>query len=119
MKITEFRKLIREEVRKVIKKVNDKDLLTMLQDYISADYTADQGYEDSMVNKAEGDMKRIEAEVTKLKGKAYFEALKEFASLTTYDSEFAGAEESTEIKPKLKKYATMLGFTTEDLYGHN
>lgn len=119
MKITEFRKLIREEVRRVIKEVNDKDLLAMLQDYISADYTADQGYEDSMVNKAEGDMRRIEAEVTKLKGKPYFEALKEFASLTTYDSEYAGAGESTEIKPKLEKYAKMLGFDIADLHGHN
>lgn len=118
MKITEFRKLIREEVRRVLKE-GSGDLLSKLQDYISADYTADQGYEDAMVNKAEQDMKRIEAEITKLKGKPYFEALKEFASLTTYDSEFAGAEESTEIKPKLEKYAKMLGFTIEDLHGHN
>jgi len=115
MKLTEFRKLIREEVRKVIKEVNDKDLLAMLQDYISADYTADQGYGDGVVEEAEEDMKRIEAEVTKLKGKPYFEALKEFASLTTYDSEYAGAEESTEIKPKLEKYAKMLGFTVTEL----
>lgn len=119
MKITEFRKLIREEVRKVMNEASQQEILKMLQDYISADYTADQGYEDAMVNKAEQDMKRIEAEITKLKGKPYFEALKEFASLTTYDSEFAGAEESTEIKPKLEKYAEMLGFTIEDLHGHN
>jgi hypothetical protein len=115
MKKLEFRKLIQEEVKKVIKEVNDKDLLAMLQDYISADYTADQGYGDGVVEEAEEDKKRIEAEVTKLKGKSYFEDLKEFASLTTYDSEYAGAEESTEIKPKLEKYAKKLGFTVTEL----
>jgi len=119
MKVSEFRKLIREEVRKVIKEASQQDILEMLRDYISADYTADQGYGDGVVEEAEEDKKRIEAEVTKLKGKSYFEALKEFASLTTYDSEYAGAEESTEIKPQLEKYAKMLGFTIEDLHGHN
>jgi hypothetical protein len=114
MKITEFRKLIREEVRKVIKEVNDKDLLAMLQDYISADYTADQGYGDG-VEEAEEDKKRIEAEVTKLKGKSYFEDLDYFASQNTYNNEYAGEEESAEIQSQLEEYAKKLGFTVAEL----
>jgi len=115
MKITEFRKLIREEVRKVIKEVNDKDLLAMLRDYISADYTADQGYGDGVVEEAEEDKKRIEAEVTKLKGKSYFKDLDYFASQNTYNNEYAGEEESVEIQSQLEEYAKKLGFTVAEL----
>lgn len=116
MKASEFRKLIREEVRKVLKEVGSEDLLSMLRDYISADYTADQGYGGDEV-KAREDMKRIEAEITKLKGKDYFDALEFFASQNTYDSEYAGPEDSAEIQVNLKKYATKLGFTVDQLLG--
>jgi len=114
MKLSEFRKLIREEVRRVVNEVSNEDLLTMLRDYISADYTADQGYGDD-TKEAEEDKKRIEAEITKLKGKQYFEDLDYFASQNTYDSEYAGAEESAEIQPQLEKYAKKLGFTVAEL----
>lgn len=108
--------LIREEVRKVINEVGRNDLLSMLRDYISADYTADQGWGDD-ANTAEEDKKRIEAEITKLKGKSYFDALDFFASQNTYDQEYAGAKESAEIQVMLQKYAKKLGFTVEQLLG--
>lgn len=119
MKTSEFRKLIREEVRKVVNEVNGGDLLLKLQDYIRADYTVDRGHEDAMVNKAEQDMERIEVEITKLKGKQYFKALKEFAKLTTYDSEYARSDESAEIQPRLEKYAKILGYKVADLHDNN
>jgi hypothetical protein len=99
----------------VIKEVDNKDLLAMLQDYISADYTADQGYGDGVVEEAEEDKKRIEAEVTKLKGKSYFEDLDYFASQNTYNNEYAGEEESAEIQSQLEEYAKKLGFTVAEL----
>ena len=114
MKKSEFRRLIREEIKKVIKEVSNEDLLSMLRSYISADYTADQGWGDD-VRQAEEDKKRIEAEIIKLKGKSYFDALDFFASQNTYDSEYAGPEESAEIQGNLKKYAKKLGFTMDQL----
>ncbi len=93
------------------------DLLSMLQDYVSADYTADQGYGDGVVEKAEADKERIEAEVTRMKGAEYFKVLKEFANLVTYDDEYAGAEESAEIQPLLAELAEKLGFTVDQLKG--
>ena len=94
-----------------------EDLLPMLQDYVSADYTADQGYGDGVVEEAEQDKKRIEAEVTKMKGVEYFKALKDFANLVTYDAEYAGQEESDEIQPQLEELAKKLGFTVDQLKG--
>jgi hypothetical protein len=93
------------------------DLLSILQDYVSADYTADQGYGDGVVEKAEADKERIEAEVTRMKGAEYFKALKKFANLVTYDDEYAGAEESAEIQPLLAELAEKLGFTVDQLRG--
>jgi hypothetical protein len=114
MKTSEFRKLIREEIKKVLKEVSNEDLLSMLRLYISADYTADQGWGDD-VKEAEEDKKRIEAEIIKLKGKSYFDALDFFASQNTYNSEYAGPEDSAEIEVNLKKYAQKLGFTVDQL----
>ncbi len=117
MKASEFRKLIREEVRKVLNEVGNEDLLPMLRDYISADYTADQATSMEDSKEAEENKKRIEAEITKLKGKSYFDALDFFASQNTYDQEYAGAEDSAEIQVNLKKYAKKLGFTVDQLLG--
>jgi hypothetical protein len=59
MKKSELKLLIKEEIKKVLKEVSNEDLLSMLQDYITADYTADQGYGDGVVEKAENDKKKI------------------------------------------------------------
>jgi len=114
MKATELKKLIREEVKKVLKETSNEDLLSMLRDYISSDYTVDQGWGDD-VEEAEEDMKRIKAEIIKLKGKNYFDALDFFASQNTYLSEYAGPEDSEEIQVNLEKYAQKLGFTVDQL----
>jgi len=89
-------------------------LLGMLQYYISADYTADQGYGDS-VDQAEKEMEMIRAKVIKLKGAPYFDALKDFANLVTYDAEYANTEESADIQTKLEKLASTLGFSVDQL----
>jgi hypothetical protein len=115
MKQSELKLLIKEEIKKVLKEVSNEDLLSMLQDYITADYTADQGYGDGVVEKAENDKKKIKAEVIKLKGKNYFDMLDLFASQNTYDSEYAGPEDSAEIQITLKKCAKKLGFTVDQL----
>lgn len=91
------------------------DLLSMLKDYVSADYTADQGYGEGVVEEAKADMERIEAEVTKMKGAEYFKNLETFAGLVTYDDEYAGQEESDEIQPQLEELAQKLGFTVDQL----
>ena len=115
MKKSELKLLIKEEIKKVLKEESNEDLLSMLQDYITADYTADQGYGDGVVEKAENDKKKIKAEVIKLKGKNYFDMLDLFASQNTYDSEYAGLEDSAEIQITLKKCAKKLGFTVDQL----
>ena len=115
MKKSELNQLIKEEIKKVLKEESNEDLLSMLQDYIAADYIADQGYGDGVVEKAEKDKKKIKAEVTRLKGKNYFDVLDLFASQNTYDSEYAGPEDSEEIQITLKKCATKLGFTVDQL----
>jgi hypothetical protein len=45
-----------------------ENLLSMIEDYVSAHYTSDQGYGEGVVEEAEANMKRIEDEVTKMKG---------------------------------------------------
>jgi hypothetical protein len=92
-----------------------EDLLSMLQDYISSHYTADQGYGEGVVEKAEADMEMIEAKITEIKGASYFEDLKEFAELVTYDAEYADSEESAKIQPQLEKLAQKLGYTVDQL----
>ena len=52
-----------------------ENLLSMIEDYVSANYTSDQGYGEGVVEEAEADMERIEAEVTKMKGAEYFKNL--------------------------------------------
>lgn len=92
-----------------------EDLLSMIQDYVSSHYTADQGYGDDVVEKAEADMQMIEAKITKTKGPAYFKAVEDFARLMTYDAEYAGPEESDEIQPRLEQLAKELGYTLDQL----
>lgn len=95
-----------------------EDLLSMIQDYISSHYTADQGYgDDDEVENAEADMEMIKAKITKIKGPDYFEAVEDFASLMTYDAEYAGPEESDEIQPQLEELAQKLGYTVDQLKG--
>jgi len=102
-----------------------EDLLSLIQSYVSYNYTADQGYgtftddetgeEIDVVDNAEKRKKQIEAEITRMKGPKYFELVDKYASLSTYDAEYAGPEESEEIQPKLKELAGQLGFTTDQL----
>lgn len=94
-----------------------EDLLSMIQDYVSSHYTADQGYGDGEVENAEADMEMIKAKITKIKGPDYFEAVEAFAELATYDEEYAGPEESDEIQPQLEELAQKLGYTVDQLKG--
>ena len=92
-----------------------ENLLSMIEDYISAHYTSDQGYGEGVVEEAEANMKRIEDEVTKIKGAEYFKNLETFAGLVTYDNEYADQEASDEIQPQLEELAQKLGFTLDQL----
>jgi len=92
-----------------------ENLLSMIEDYISAHYTSDQGYGKGVVEKAEVNMKKIKSEVTKIKGEEYFKNLETFAGLVTYDNEYADQEESDEIQPQLEELAQKLGFTVDQL----
>ena len=110
--------ILKENMRRFgTKNLNEsipEQLLPMLQYYVSADYTADQGWGDS-VDQAETEMEIIRTKVIKLKGAPYFDALKDFANLVTYDAEYADAEESDNIQPKLEKLASTLGFSVDQL----
>jgi hypothetical protein len=107
-------KSLKEEVEALFEET--EDLLSLIQDYIDYDYTADQGGGDS-VEHAEESMKQIKAKILKLKGEQYFEAVKDYASLKTYDEEYAGPEESAEIQPQLEELASKLGFTVDQIEG--
>jgi len=96
-------------------KLNEaEDLLSLIQSYVSYDYTADQGY-GTEIDNAEKQMEKIKSEIIAQKGEQYFELVKEFANLSTYDAEYAGPEESEEIQPKLEKLSGQLGFTMDQL----
>ena len=92
-----------------------ENLLSMIEDYVSAHYTSDQGYDDGEVEEAEANMKRIKKEVIKDKGAEYFKNLETFAGLVTYDNEYANQEASDEIQPQLEELAQKLGFTLDQL----
>jgi hypothetical protein len=92
----------------------NENLLSMLKDYVSDHYTADQGWGEDQ-EEAEENLKQSETEIINLKGQEYFENLKEFASLVTYDNEYAGPEESEEIQPQLEELANKLGFSVDQL----
>jgi hypothetical protein len=91
-----------------------KDLLSLIQSYVSYDYTADQGY-GTEIDNAEKQMEKIKSEIIAQKGEQYFELVKEFANLSTYDTEYAGPEDSDKIQPKLEELSGKLGFTMDQL----
>ena len=102
-----------------------ESLLSLIQDYIGYDYTADQGYgttidkktgeEIDVVDNAEKEMERIEKEIISQKGSNYFELVKKYAGLNTYNDEYAGPEESDKIEAQLEELASELGFTPNQL----
>ena len=91
---------------------SEGDLLSLIKDYIDYDYTVDQGWGDD-VDEAEQQLQSIEAEITAQKGPEYFKLVKDLADLKTYDAEYANAEESEEIAPKIKQLASELGFPAD------
>jgi hypothetical protein len=113
-----LKNILKENMRRFgTKNLNEavpEQLLAMLQYYVSADYTADQGWGES-ADQAEKEMEMIRAKIIKLKGAPYFDALKDFANLVTYDAEYADTEESADIQPKLEKLANTLGFNLDQL----
>jgi len=93
---------------------NDSDVLSKLQTYISNNYSIDQGY-GSEVEEAQMENDSIESEIIQTKGQNYLEDLKKYAELNTYRSEYAGPEESEEVKQKLEQLASKLGYSVEQL----
>ena len=118
MKTSEFRKLIREEVRKVVMEDSKQDFLKMMQDYIEAEYAHNEGWGKDARN-APNVMKHVETELSRLKGKQYFNYLKQFSELNM-DIEYAIATADADAyAAKQEILAKKLGFTKKQLLGIN
>lgn len=113
MKMSAFRTLIREEIKKVLTEGND-ELLTMIRDYASDNYSLDQGYGSEYWD-AEDNMKQIKAKIIKLKGRKYFEIVKDYANFKLWADEYAGPSTRSENEAAAKEYSKKLGFTLNDL----
>jgi len=85
------------------------DLLRLVQDYVSNDYTIDQGSE-SQIEAAELEQPEIASKIAAMKGEEYLEKVKEIANLLTIDSEYSGEE-----NPELEALAQELGFTLDQI----
>lgn len=92
------------------------DLLTLVQDYISNDFTLDQGYGDA-VGKAEEEQPMLRDKIVQLKGEDYFSKVEKVANLLTYEAEYVTADESEELEQKIQDVAEELGFTKDELSG--
>lgn len=115
-----------DQAKKMMAVLNEsEDLLSLIQDYISADYTADQGYgtftddetgeEVSIVDNAEKRKEEIEAEITRMKGPKYFELVEKYAQLSTYENEYASSDDMEEIAADKEEIARKLGFTVDQI----
>lgn len=123
MKKSQLKQIIKEEIRKVLNE--DKDLLSLIQDYKDYDYTADQGYgtftddetgeEVDVVDNAEKRKEEIKAKIIKIKGPKYFELVDKYAGLSTYESEYAGPDDMEELTANKEETARKLGFTVDQL----
>jgi len=99
-KLTTNSKLLKEE---------SEDLLTLVQAYISNDYSLDQGYGNSY-DKAEQEQPILKSKITQLKGEEYFSKVEEIANLITIEAEYSG-----EDIPEIEQLATELGFTVDQV----
>jgi len=92
------------------------NLLKLVQDYISNDFTLDQGYGDA-VGKAEEEQPMLRDQIIQLKGKDYFSKVEKAANLLTYEAEYVTADESEELEQQIQDIASELGFTKDELSG--
>jgi hypothetical protein len=106
--------LITEGEYKQELKEETNNLLEMLQDYIRAHYTVEEGWGDG-VSIAKADMERIKEEIIKIKGEKYFDDLDTFADTNTYNEESGGS--NPQILKTLEEYSQKLGFTIRQLNG--
>jgi flagellin-like hook-associated protein FlgL len=113
MKSSELKQLIKEEIKKALKEETN-NLLEMLQDYISAHYTVEEGWGVAR-STAKTDMERIKEEIIKIKGEEYFDDLNTFADTNTYNEEYGGS--NSQIQKTLEEYSQKLGFTIRQLNG--
>ena len=90
------------------------NLLQLLQNYISAEYDANEGFD---IENSQNIMKQIESEVTKLKGVQYFNYLKKFSNLNMDIENSTSDSETSDIKSKLESISQKLGFTVDQLRG--
>ena len=90
------------------------NLLQLLQNYISAEYDANEGFD---IENSQNVMKQIAFEVTKLKGAQYFNYLKKFSNLNMDIENSTSDRETSDIKSKLESISQKLGFTVNQLMG--
>jgi hypothetical protein len=92
-----------------------EDLLSLIKDYADYDYTVDQGYGEDVVSNAQTEMERIKNEIIGQKGQQYFELVKDYAELFTYESEYAGPDDMEKLTADKEETAQKLGFTVDQL----
>jgi hypothetical protein len=108
----DFKKYLSEGT--LLKEEQKDNLLKLVQDYISNDFTLDQGYGDA-VGKAEEEQPMLRDQIIQLKGKDYFSKVEKAANLLTYEAEYVTADESEELEQQIQDIASELGFTKDEL----
>jgi hypothetical protein len=109
-----------QEVRKFQKiagllKENESNLLGQLQRYIDNTGLLDFKSQGEESEEAEIENSAIEKEITKIKGRDYFQILERFAELNSYRQEYAGPDEIGEVEEKLETLANELGYSVDQL----
>jgi len=107
-----FKKYLAEN--KLLKEEQEDNLLKLVQDYISNDYTLDQGWGDA-VSKAEEEQPMLKDKIVQLKGEDYFSKVEKVANLLTYEAEYVTPDESEELEQQIQDIASELGFTKDEL----
>lgn len=99
---------------RLLKEEQGDNLLKLVQDYISNDYTIDQGYGD-YVDKAEEEQPILRDKIIQLKGEDYFSKVEKVANLLTYEAEYVTSDESEGLEQQIQDIASELGFTKDEL----
>ena len=63
---------------------------------------------------AQMEIKSLEQQIKKMKGRSFFEMVEELARLVLYYEEYAGAQESREIDQQIRQMAPKLGISAND-----
>ena len=99
----------------LLKEEQEDNLLKLIQDYISNDFTLDQGYDKDVVDQAREEQPKLQDKIIQLKGEDYFAKVEKVANLLTYEAEYVTADEVDEVEQQIQDIASELGFTSDEL----